>query len=151
MAQRKKKAATPRRPWRQMVKLPDDNDTVVERRREHMLGAVELNIWVNDRFIVIQRINASGTEWLSIKHLSKSAVHDWRLFQQIKNDVCGSEREAMELYPAQSRLVDTANQYHLWVLPEGERFGVGFKEGLVFDAGEAEERGLPGVKQRKMS
>jgi len=29
--------------------------------------------------------------------------------------IVGEEHEAFEVYPAESRLVDTANQYHLWV------------------------------------
>jgi hypothetical protein len=53
---------------------------------------------------------------LSIKRRDKSAVHDWRDLQRIKNELVGPEHEAMELYPAEARLVDTANQYHLWVL-----------------------------------
>ena len=66
--------------------------------------------------------------WLSIKRRDKEAFHDWRELQNIKNAVVCSEREGCELYPAESRLVDTANQYHLWVLPEGMRFPFGYTE-----------------------
>lgn len=68
--------------------------------------------------------------WLSIKRRDKAAFHDWRELQGIKNAICGPEREAVELYPAESRLVDTANQYHLWVLPAdmGFPFGYWFRE-----------------------
>ena len=64
--------------------------------------------------------------WLSIKRRDKAAFHDWRELQCIKNAICGPEREACELYPAESRLVDTSNQYHLWVLPEGMAFPFGY-------------------------
>jgi hypothetical protein len=37
-------------------------------------------------------------------------VHDWRDLQRIKNQLVGPECEAVELYPAESRKVDTANQ-----------------------------------------
>ena len=40
---------------------------------------------------------------------------DWRHFQVIKNTLVGEENEAIELFPAESRLVDTSNTYHLWV------------------------------------
>jgi hypothetical protein len=40
---------------------------------------------------------------------------DWRDLQAIKNQLCGDEAEAIQLFPAESRVVDTANQYHLWV------------------------------------
>jgi hypothetical protein len=39
----------------------------------------------------------------------------------------------MELYPAESRLVDQANQFHLWVMAEGESIPVGWFERNVYD------------------
>jgi hypothetical protein len=36
-------------------------------------------------------------------------------FQVIKDELVGVEYEAVELFPAESRLVDTSNEYHLWV------------------------------------
>lgn len=71
--------------------------------------------------------------WLCIRRRDSSPVHDWRHLQNIKNDLCGSEREALELYPAESRLVDTANQYHLWVLPLGLSAPFGYAEREVAD------------------
>lgn len=41
-------------------------------------------------------------------------MRDWRHFQQIKNELIGPNFEAFELYPLEARLVDAANQYHLW-------------------------------------
>lgn len=52
---------------------------------------------------------------LSIKRIDKKPIRDWRHLQRIKNEIVGPEYEAVELFPAESRLVDTANQYHLWV------------------------------------
>lgn len=66
--------------------------------------------------------------WLSIVRRDRSATHDWRHLQRIKNELCGPEREAIELYPAESRLVDTNNQYHLFVLPEGQCIPIGYAE-----------------------
>lgn len=57
-------------------------------------------------------------DYLSIKRLDKKSVHDWRHFQLIKNELVSETREAIELYPSESRLMDTANQYHLFVFPE---------------------------------
>jgi hypothetical protein len=73
--------------------------------------------------------------WLSIKTLDREARHDWRELQRIKNELCGPECEGVELYPAESRLVDTSNQYHLWVMPPGLKFPFGFTERLVMEAG----------------
>lgn len=73
-------------------------------------------------------------EWvhLSIKDHGRSARHDWRDFQRIKNELVGPEFEAIEIYPAESRLVDTANQYHLYVFKTW-RPPQGFQERLVAD------------------
>lgn len=80
---------------------------------------------------------------LSIKRRDKEMIHDWRELQRIKNELLGEEVEAVELYPADSRLVDTSNQYHLWCLPEGMRFPFGYTDRLV-----GEGDGRFGSKQR---
>lgn len=68
---------------------------------------------------------------LSIKRLDKEAIHDWRDMQRIKNELVGPECEGCELYPAESRVVDTANQYHLWVfVTPGAGFPFGFPKGV---------------------
>lgn len=72
-----------------------------------------------------------GVVWLSVKRMDREAIRDWRHMQQIKNEVIGPEREAVELFPRESRVVDNANQYHLWVAPEGEDFPLGFSGGMV--------------------
>lgn len=72
-----------------------------------------------------------GGMHLSIVRLDRSAIHDWRHLQQIKNMIAGPEREACEIYPAESRLVDTNNQFHLWVFPEGQFLPIGYTERQV--------------------
>lgn len=69
--------------------------------------------------------------WLSIKALDDSARHDWREFQWIKNEIVGKEWEAMEIYPAESRMIDTCNQFHLWCFPT--KIGVGWSTRLVME------------------
>ena len=54
---------------------------------------------------------------LTIRSVDGSTRHDWRDFQRIKNELVDPEAEAVELFPAESRLVDTANHYHVWVFP----------------------------------
>lgn len=78
---------------------------------------------------------------LSIKRHDKEPMNDWREMQRIKTELCGAEAEAVQLYPAEERVVDTANQYHLYVL-RGERFPFGFPTGARTDI----DRG--GTKQR---
>lgn len=122
--------------WNPMQKIPTrpELDTALNAvAGSGSDGEASVEVWVNDRYEVFARTNAEGMVWLSIKTKDRSTDHDWRHLQQIKNEVCGPEREAVELYPAESRLADTANEYHLWVLPEGMSLPLGFQEGLVSD------------------
>ena len=74
------------------------------------------------------RMGEEGSIWLSIRMRDGSKLRDWSEFQQIKNDLCGKEREAVEIYPAESRLHDTDNVYHLFVIPEGHRVTYGWHQ-----------------------
>lgn len=75
-------------------------------------------------------------------------LRDWRHFQQIKNQLCGEEREGFELYPRESRKVDTSNKYHIFVLPEGTAFtAVGW---TVRDEQYEERADVPGLRQRPL-
>lgn len=93
------------------------------------------SIWQNSQYEVWVYPPRDGTTMiqLSIKRRDKQVIRRWRDLQRIKNEIVGPEREAMEMYPAESRLVDTANQYHLWVLPEGVRWPFGYQDRLVMD------------------
>lgn len=80
--------------------------------------------------------------WLSIKRRDRAAIRDWRELQVVKNMIVGDEHEGFEVYPAESRLVDTANQYHLWVFADPRvRLPVGFRAREVMDAGAAAAQG----------
>ena len=102
-------------------------------------------VWLNSRYQVnVRRGNApecgpQGMVWLSIKRLDKQAVgpERFRDFQRIKNELVGPDHEAVELYPAEDRLVDTSNQYHLWVFPvPGHYVNFGFVDrGIVTTSG----------------
>ena len=79
--------------------------------------------WINSRYMVyvyrgkqVPQELVEDMIWLSIKRLDKEPIHDWRDLQRIKNELVGEENEAVELYPKESRMVDQANQFHLWVV-----------------------------------
>ena len=69
---------------------------------------------------------------ISIRRQDRAAIHDWRDLQRIKNELLGPEAEAIELYPAESRLTDSANQYHLWGFRTW-KVPIGYQERLVGD------------------
>jgi len=84
---------------------------------------------------------------LSIKRKDREPIDEdrWRILQRIKNTLVGPEHEAVELYPAESRLVDTANQWHLWVFQKPQQqWPFGFTSRLVT----SEE--IHGTKQRPL-
>ena len=105
-----------------------------------------LEVWGSDLYqVTVRRLPTTSVAtgepsgemlYLSIKRNDRHAIRDWRHLQQIKNEIAGPEREAVEVFPAESRLVDTANEYHLWVLPEGERVPCGYSEREVREPAE---------------
>jgi len=121
-----------------------------EEQRDYLL---EAKVWKNDVYTVAIRDSEYG--FIPLKHLSirrndRETIHDWRDLQTIKNMLVGPEREGIEIYPAESRLVDTANQYHLWVFPIDDSLGIGFDKRQVLDDGEVHRliKSMDGAKQR---
>jgi len=107
--------------------------------------------WANDIYVVNMRKNESDLPdippmiHLSIRRQDRQPCRDWRDFQRIKNQLAGPEWEAVEIYPAESRLVDMANQYHLFCFPFG--LGIGFQQRLVGNQLQA-DLVAPGAVQR---
>ncbi|WP_336770535.1 DUF7694 domain-containing protein [Bacillus bombysepticus] len=75
----------------------------------------------NGKYAVM--IRSVKTEWGVVEHacIRNAANTDipWKDKQKIKDELFGKERTAIEVFPKQSELVDEANMYHIWVLPEG--------------------------------
>jgi hypothetical protein len=113
------------------------NPALIEAYRAHG-QPLPVAVWANDLYDVVVNQDGEITH-LSIKRHDRAPVRNWRHLQQIKNEVCGPDREAVELFPAEERLADNANQYHLWVLPSATRFPLGFPEGLVLSDDEVEK------------
>jgi len=88
--------------------------------------------WRNELYQVAVRKCGEGSVHLSIKRNDRNPVHDWRDLQEIKNQLVGPECEGVELYPAESRRVDTANQYHIYCVTDPKfRFPFGFTDRFV--------------------
>lgn len=111
-------------------------------------GGEDARTFQNSRYFVrvspYQYASEAAGWLLSIRTTQRDARHDWREFQRIKNELCGPECEAVELYPAESRLLDTANQFFLFVLPAGDRAPFGFTQRTVMD----NDGTVPGANQR---
>lgn len=115
--------------WQQLQPAEVDMSHLPESLRQR-------EVWKNDTYTVFVSRNIKfpgvpcGMTWLSIKRNDKEPCNDWRHFQWIKNQLCGPECEGVQLYPAERRMLDGSNQYHIWILenPKTE-FPFGFNEG----------------------
>lgn len=94
-------------------RLPDVFERVVLVERL-VQAAVAPQVFINNIYRVQVRRDGPLVQ-LTITRLDGKPCKDWRHFQEIKNELVGPEFEAVELYPAESRLVDMDNEYHLWV------------------------------------
>lgn len=93
--------------------------------------AAECEFWINDIYQVeVRWCPEDDSAHLNIRRRDGGPIlRDWRHFQSIKNEIVGEECEAVELYPAESRKVDTSNKFHLWCCTDPAfRFPFGFKK-----------------------
>lgn len=111
------------------------------RSREDVLRMMDEDharseLWINDLYQVKVRrgLNGRGSPGedsvhLNIRRRDGWPGRDWRHFQQIKNELVGPECEGVELYPAESRLTDTSNKYHIYCCTDPTfRFPFGFED-----------------------
>lgn len=76
----------------------------------------------NDGFTVSSR--QIRTAWGTVEHVAISRMNGnskdipWAAKQQIKDELFGNRRIAIEVFPSQKNLIDTCDVYHLWVLPK---------------------------------
>jgi hypothetical protein len=131
------------RPWTPFVRCEPD------KRSPHILTVR------NSRYLVLLRRNPAMDDGpdmihLSIKRLDQRPHIAYRELMRIKDALCGEEYEAVQLFPARSREVDLANQYHLWLRDNPSyRFPFGFPERFVSDVslnGAVQEPWPPGER-----
>lgn len=93
-----------------------------EDAAEHYRTTGQDRVYINDVYLVIVRPapafmnhqNFAGLMWLSIRRRDGKPIRNWPDLQEIKNAFLGEQGEAIEVFPAESRRVDSANQYHLF-------------------------------------
>lgn len=77
----------------------------------------------NGVFSVLDRTLSNGVRHLAVSSLSQERPTWWEM-QRIKNEIAGEDAVAVEVYPPQSEVVDGADMFHIWVLPERLAFGL---------------------------
>ena len=128
--------------------------TRAEARADLELEARQTRYWINDLYqVAVHKLAPTEDCPLPILHLNirrrdgKVIFRDWRHFQRIKNELAGEDAEAVEIYPAEDRLADTSNKYHLWCFPRGYRLPYGLQGRLVLDDTGTK---VPGFRQRRL-
>jgi len=124
----------------------DKSLQVKQLHRADALANPKEEIWSNDKYCVhvnrgLKLLEQPKNEepvlltHLSIKsHRNSAEDHDWRDYQEIKNQLVGEENEGFELYPRESRLVDTCNQFHMFVFEDPKHgMPIGFFERCVIE------------------
>jgi hypothetical protein len=100
-------------------------------------GKDRFEIFRNSRYTVMRREFQVSPDHPVMIHLSlrrndRKPVTSWRDMQKIKNELVGEECEGVQMFPAESRLVDNANQYHIFVCKDPDmRLPFGYGERLV--------------------
>ena len=126
--------------WERAWSTPDQEFRISEAHYDYYMRK---EVWANDEYwAVLDKLCEIGTHtlflgyalWhLSIRRRNEKPLHEWPIIQGIKNKVVGEEFEAIELYPADSRIMDIGNVRHLWIIApkKGEtgppRFPLGAK------------------------
>lgn len=86
-------------------------------------------VYRNRVFSVLMRDAGNGVTHYAVSSLSEERPTWWEM-QRIKNDLSGPEATAIEVYPPTSEVVDGANMFHIWVLPERLPFSIGRRAAL---------------------
>ena len=96
--------------------------------------------WVSDDgYSVMSRL--IRTKWGKVEHVAISRTDTnlngdgsgdipWKIKQEIKDELFGTNRAAIEVFPEEKMLVDVCDVYHLWVFEKGFElpFGIHPKE-----------------------
>lgn len=116
-------------PWAPLRKLDPTPPHMVRAHKKLGLES-DIEVWANEIYEVIV-VRTEDFTHLSIKRYDRAPIRNWRHFQQMKNEICGDDAEGVELYPAERRIADNANQYHLWVAAPGMEIPMGFTDGML--------------------
>lgn len=88
----------------------------------------------DDGYSVMSRL--LNTKWGKIEHVTIQKISQklsgdgsedipWRIKQEIKNELFGENRTAIEIFPEEKELIDVCDVYHLWVFEKGFKMPFG--------------------------
>lgn len=76
--------------------------------------------WKNNHYVVQlyrceRSILGKLMDKVMIRRNDAEPIQEWHCLQEIKNQICGDETMAVQVFPPKSQLVDVANMYWLFV------------------------------------
>lgn len=77
----------------------------------------------NRVFSVLDRTLPNGVRHFAVASLS-GIRPSWREMQRIKDDLAGQDATAVEVYPPRNQIVDEADMFHIWILPQPLTFSL---------------------------
>lgn len=84
------------------------------------------NAFRNQVFSVLWRVLHDRVEHFAVSSLTQERP-TWPEMQRIKDELAGHDRTGVEVYPPHAEIVDQADMYHLWVLPDQLSFSLARK------------------------
>ncbi len=104
-------------PWEDVSNELERMRTRAGKDPKSFIGA-----WKNNHFVIQlyrQSTAVGDARLMMIRRNDEQPGVSWAMKQRIKNELLGPEVVAIEVFPAESELVDDAHMYHLWTLPDG--------------------------------
>lgn len=99
--------------WEHLREFPVDIEKAKLLNQFHPFTVIKTSLWRNREWSCVLWEGEHHLH-IGIEHVSKTPRHDWLAFQRIKNELVGPDQEMVELYPAERRMVNCINMYHLW-------------------------------------
>jgi hypothetical protein len=105
--------------WGEWQKTSEEE--IASYRERFPIAETCSNVWKCRRFTVLEYVVSSA--WGTMTHLhvrvaNRGRAPTWIELQRVKNELVGESRVAVEVFPAETQLVDQADAYHVWVLPD---------------------------------
>lgn len=129
------------------IQTPAHHLSVEYHMRSYGVGEVEAmrmvetqkqeQFFANSEYVVTVSPIIRRRDWPDSVHIAilrhdGLPIHNWADFQEVKNQVVGESNEAIEIYPAEERLVDMGHQYHLWAFVDPtQRVPLGWGKRMV--------------------
>lgn len=93
---------------------------ILDRLAKYEHQRIPMRVWINNQYVVQlyrgdRKIGGALWDKLMIRRNDEEEIRDFYTLQEIKNDICGPEMAAIQVFPPHSELVDVANLYWLFI------------------------------------